>query len=106
AEIFTKLLSPFAPHLAEELWQIFGNKPSIADEEFPVYNEEFFKEDIFEYPVSFNGKLRFKIELSLSLEKEEIEAAVLNDKRTDRWLDGKKPKKIIIVHKRIVNVVV
>lgn len=106
AEIFTKLLSPFAPHLAEELWQIFGNKPSIAYEEFPVYNEDFLKEDTFEYPVSFNGKLRFKIELLLSLEKEEIEAAVLNDERAVRWLDGKKPKKIIIVQKRIVNVVV
>ncbi len=106
AEIFTKLLSPFAPHLAEELWEILGNKPSIANEEFPVYNEEFLKEDTFVYPVSFNGKLRFKIELSLSLEKEEIEKAVLNDKRAERWLDGKKPKKIIIVPKRIVNVVV
>ena len=106
AEIFTKLLSPFAPHLAEELWEILGNKPSIANEKFPVYNEEFLKEDTFGYPVSFNGKLRFKIELSLSLEKEEIEKAVLNDKRTERWLDGKKPEKIIIVPKRIVNVVV
>ena len=106
AEIFTKLLSPFAPHLAEELWEILGNKPSIANEEFPVYNEEFLKEDTFVYPVSFNGKLRFKIELSLSLEKEEIEKAVLNDKRAERWLDGKKPEKIIIVPKRIVNVVV
>lgn len=106
AETFAKLISPFAPHLAEELWQIFGNKPSIADEEFPVYNEEFIKEDTFEYPVSFNGKLRFKIELSLSLGKEEIEKAVLNDKRAERWLDGKKPGKIIIVPKRIVNVVV
>lgn len=106
AEIFTKLLSPFAPHLAEELWEILGNKPSIANEKFPVYNEEFLKEDTFVYPVSFNGKLRFKIELSLSLEKEEIEKAVLNDKRAERWLNGKKPKKIIIVPKRIVNVVV
>jgi len=56
AEIFTKLLSPFAPHLAEELWEMLGNKPSISKEEFPVYDEEFFKEDTFEYPVSFNGK--------------------------------------------------
>ena len=106
AETFAKLISPFAPHLAEELWEIFGNKPSIADEEFPVYNEEFFKEDTFEYPVSFNGKLRFKMAFSLSLEKEEIEEAVLNDERANRWLNGKKPKKIIIVHKRIINVVV
>ena len=106
AEIFTKLLSPFAPHLAEELWEVLGNEPSIANEKFPVYNEEFLKEDTFEYPVSFNGKLRFKIALSLSLEKEEIENVVLNDKRAERWLDGKKPKKIIIVPKRIVNVVV
>ena len=106
AEIFTKLLSPFAPHLAEELWEMLGNKPSISKEEFPVYDEKYFREDTFEYPVSFNGKLRFKTELSLSLEKEEIEAAVLNDKRAERWLDGKKPKKIIIVPKRIVNVVV
>jgi len=106
AEIFTKLLSPFAPHLAEELWEMLGNKPSISKEEFPVYDEKYFREDTFEYPVSFNGKLRFKTELSLSLEKEEIEAAVLNDKRAERWLDGKTPKKIIIVPKRIVNVVV
>ena len=106
AEIFAKLLSPFAPHLAEELWEVFGNEPSIAYEKFPVYNKEFLKEDTFEYPVSFNGKLRFKIELSVSLGKEEIEEAVLNDKKAERWLDGKKPKKIIVVSKRIVNVVV
>ncbi|MCD6566318.1 MAG: leucine--tRNA ligase [Bacteroidales bacterium] len=106
AEIFTKLLSPFAPHLAEELWEVLGNEPSIANEKFPAYSEEFLKEDTFEYPVSFNGKLRFKIELSISLGKEEIEEAVLNDKRAERWLDGKKPKKLIVVPKRIVNVVV
>ena len=104
--IFAKLLSPFAPHLAEELWEVLGNEPSIANEEFPLYNEEFLKENTFEYPVSFNGKLRFKIELPLSMGKEEIEKTVLNDKRAERWLEGKKLKKIIIVPKRIVNVVV
>jgi len=106
ASAFVRVLSPFAPHVAEELWEQLGHPPSVADAEFPAFNEEYLKEDRFEYPVSFNGKLRFKLELPVDMEEDRVREAVLNDERSARWLDGKKPKKIIVVHKRIINVVV
>ncbi|GAH11374.1 unnamed protein product, partial [marine sediment metagenome] len=97
---------PFAPHLAEELWKKLGYKPSISKEDFPVYDEKYLVEENWEYPVSFNGKLRFKITLPLDISDKEIEEAVVNDERTQKWLRGERPKKIIIVHKKIINVVV
>jgi len=106
AEIFAIILSPFAPHVAEELWEIHGNSPSIAEHSFPEFDEKYLVEDVFEYPVSFNGKLRFKIELPLDLSNEEIEKAVLEHETAQRWLDGKSPKKVIIVPGKIVNVVI
>jgi leucyl-tRNA synthetase len=106
AEIFIKILSPFAPHLSEELWNQFGNGNTLAYEPWPSVNEEYLKEDVFEYPVSFNGKLRFKIELSVSLEKEEIIRIVLADVRAKKWLGNKPPANIIVVPNRIVNIVV
>jgi len=103
--IFIKILSPFAPHLAEELWQIHGHDRSIAHEPWPEVNEELLKEDIIEYPVSFNGKLRFTIELPVNLDKDEITKRVLGDERAKKWLDTGTVVKIIVVPQRIVNIV-
>jgi leucyl-tRNA synthetase len=103
---FTKVLSPFAPHLAEELWNLLGNNKTIAYEQWPAVNEEYLKEDMFEYPVSFNGKMRFKIKLPVTMEKDEIIRNVLADERSVKWLGGKKPANIIVVPNRIVNIVI
>ncbi len=106
AGIFTRILSPFAPHVAEELWQMLGNNKTLAYEPWPEFNEEFLKEDNFNYPVSFNGKMRFNIELPVSLTKEEITEKVLSDERSKKWLGNDKPSNIIIVPNRIVNIVI
>jgi leucyl-tRNA synthetase len=100
------LLSPFAPHVAEEIWSSLGHKKSISTASYPEYVEEYTIEDSFEYPVSFNGKLRFKITLPLSISPEEAKAAVLADPMTERYLQGGTPKKIIVVPSKIINVVV
>lgn len=101
----TLLLSPYAPHLAEEMWQVLGNNESISHAQFPKFNAEFLVEDEKEYPVSFNGKVRFKIKLATTLSKEDIEKAVLESERTIQTLAGKEPKKIIIVPGKIINLV-
>jgi leucyl-tRNA synthetase len=103
--IFSKILSPFAPHLGEELWSLSGNKKTLAYEPWPEVNEEYLKESIFEYPVSFNGKMRFKIELPADMEKEEIIRNVLADERAKKWLETGTLTNIIVVPKRIVNIV-
>ena len=100
------LLSPFAPHIAEELWNKLGHKESISFAPFPVYNESHTIDDSYAYPVSFNGKMRFNIELSLSLTPAEIEKEVLAFDQTKKYLEGKQPKKVIVVPKKIVNIVV
>jgi leucyl-tRNA synthetase len=105
SDIFTRILSPFAPHIAEELWSRQGNKKSIAYVPWPVVNEDYLKEDLFEYPVSFNGKLRFKIELPVTMDKEEIIKVVLADERAKKWLEIGTLSNIIIVPNRIVNIV-
>jgi leucyl-tRNA synthetase len=106
AMTFAQILSPFAPHLAEELWEMYGNNNTITYETWPQVNESFLQEDVFEYPVSFNGKLRFKIELPASMPPKEVEKIVIEDERSKKWLGDKGPKKVIVVPKRIVNVVV
>ncbi|RUT78093.1 leucine--tRNA ligase [Ancylomarina longa] len=100
------LLAPFAPHIAEELWAKAGNTASITKTKFPEFQQRFIQEDTHEYPVSFNGKMRFKLNLSLNLSKEEIEQAALNCEQAQKWLDGKNPKKVIVVPKKIINIVV
>lgn len=106
-EPLTILLAPYAPHITEELWEKLGNKPgSLYEAPYPVFNPEYLIESDYEYPVSFNGRMRFKISLSLSLNTEEIQAAVLSNTETIKWLEGKSPKKIIIVPGKIVNVVI
>jgi leucyl-tRNA synthetase len=106
AESFILVLSPFAPHLAEELWNLSGNSNSVTSCDFPVADESFLKEDTYDYPVSFNGKLRFKILLSLDLKSDAVEKAVIADPQSGKWIEGKQIKKIIFVHGRIINVVV
>jgi len=103
---FAKILAPFAPHLAEELWSIYGHTKTLAYAPWPDVNEEFLREDVFEYPVSVNGKLRFKIELPVSMEKEEIARIVLADERAKKWLGTGTLSNIIVVPCRIVNIVI
>ena len=104
-EPMTILLSPFAPHIAEELWHCLGHNDSITYAAFPEYVEAYTVEDSFEYPVSFNGKMRFKINLSKSLSPKEVEAAVLADPNTARYLNGGAPRKVIVVPGKIINIV-
>ena len=100
------LISPYAPHFAEELWEKLGHNDSITRAPWPEFNEAFLKDTAFDYPVSFNGKMRFKLSLSAELTKEEVEKAVLEAPDTAKYLDGKAPKKVIVVPKRIVNIVI
>ncbi len=99
------LLSPYAPHIAEELWHQLGNQESVVYQPFPELDEKHLVESSHSYPVSFNGKLRFMMELPLSLSKEEIEKLVLESEQAQKYLDGSNPKKVIVVPKKIVNVV-
>ncbi len=102
-----KLISSYAPHICEELWEKLGNASgSISSAGFPVFNPDHLVENEYAYPVSFNGKMRFKIELPTNMSKDEIEKAVLEAEQSQKWLDGKTPKKMIVVPGKIVNVVV
>jgi leucyl-tRNA synthetase len=100
------VLSPYAPHIAEELWSMLGHNESITFAKLPVFNEAHLVENSFNYPVSFNGKMRFQLELPANLSVPEIEKEVMSREETQKWLEGKAPKKVIIVPKRIVNIVV
>jgi leucyl-tRNA synthetase len=100
------LVSSYAPHIAEELWSLLGNTGSVSMASFPEFNPEYLVENTFEYPVSFNGKTRFKLELPAGLSIPEIERAALEAKESEKWLQGKPPKKVIIVPKKIINIVV
>ncbi len=99
-------LSPYAPHITEELWHLLGHKESIVFEKFPEVNESYLVDDAFTYPISFNGKMRFNIELPATLTVPEIEKEVMGREEVQKYLEGKTPKKIIIVPKKIVNIVV
>lgn len=99
-------LSPYAPHITEELWKQLGHNESIAFAEFPEFNEAYLTDDSFNYPVSFNGKMRFNLELSATLSPQEIETAVMQHENTAKYLEGKQPKKVIVVPKKIVNIVI
>lgn len=100
------IISPYAPHIAEELWSKLGHTESISYAKFPELNESYVVESAFNYPVSFNGKTRFFQEYDLSLTKEQIENEVLTLEQTQKYLEGKTPKKIIVVHNKIVNIVI
>lgn len=104
-EPFVIILSPYAPHFAEELWRMLGNKESVTKASFPQWKEEYLVENEFEYPISINGKVKFKINLSLQLSKEEVEKNVMSSEELGKFMQGN-PKKIIVVPGRIVNIVV
>ncbi|PRX52237.1 leucine--tRNA ligase [Salegentibacter salegens] len=99
------LLAPYAPHISEELWSKLGNSESVVTAEYPVFEEKYLVESTKNYPVSFNGKMRFTMELPLDMAKEEIEKTVMADERTQKQLDGRAPKKVIVVPGKIVNIV-
>ena len=99
------LVSPYAPHISEELWSLLGHNQSIEFAPFPELNENYLVEDEFEYPVSFNGRMKFKLKLSAGMEVKEIEEIALKDDRVINQLGGNSPKKIIIVPKKIINIV-
>lgn len=99
------LLSPFTPHICEELWSILGHKESISFATMPEYKAEYTIEQSFTYPVSFNGKLRYKIELPKNLRTEQIEKIVRENENTEKYLGGKAIKKVIVVPDKIINVV-
>lgn len=100
------VLSSYAPHITEELWKQLGHTESITYAPFPEYKEEYLVDDSFSYPISFNGKVRFNVELATSLTPQEVEKIVLEHENMAKYLDGKQPKKVIVVPKRIVNIVV
>ncbi|MFA9389135.1 MAG: leucine--tRNA ligase [Prolixibacteraceae bacterium] len=106
AETFAKVLAPYAPHIAEELWSIYGNEGAICQQNWPELNESYLVEDSIEYPVSFNGKMRFKLELPADLPVKEVEQAAISNELASKWLDGKQIVKIIVVPKKIINIVV
>lgn len=107
-EVLEKLviaLSPFAPHITEELWEAMGHKTSVFDAEWPLHEEKYLKDDSFKYAVAFNGKARFTMEFAADASKDAIEKEVLADERTQKWVDGRQIRKVIVVPKKIVNIV-
>ena len=99
------LLAPFAPHIAEELYHALGNSGTVCDAVFPICNEEYLKESAVKYPISFNGKVRFTLELPADMSKEDVEKVAMSNEQTEKHLEGKTPKKVIVVQGKIVNVV-
>ena len=105
-EPLTVMISPYAPHIAEELWHLLGNETSVVNATFPVYDESKTVENSFNYPISFNGKMRFNMELPVTMGADEVQAAVLAAPESAKWLEGKQVRKVIFVPKKIVNNVV
>ncbi|MDQ3112087.1 MAG: class I tRNA ligase family protein [Bacteroidota bacterium] len=99
-------LSPFAPHISEELWEVLGNKESVTKASFPTIDEKYLTDNSFAYPVQINGKVRFNFTASVQLTPAEVEKEILSSEEAIKWLEGKTPKKVIVVPKRIVNIVV
>jgi leucyl-tRNA synthetase len=99
------LISPYAPHIAEELWSQLGNSESISTAAFPEFEASHLVESSKNYPISFNGKMRFTLELPMDMSKDDIEAAVMSNEKTIAQLDGRIPKKVIVVPGKIVNIV-
>ena len=99
------LISPYAPHIGEEFWNKLGNSESVSTASFPIFESKYLVESNKEYPISFNGKMRFTMELPLDLNRDEIETAVMAHEKTNQYLEGRTPKKVIIVPGKIVNIV-
>ena len=100
------LIAPFAPHIAEELWHTLGHTTSVCDAKYPEVCAEYLVENSHEYPVSINGKMRFKKEFPLDMSNDEITAAVLADPAAQKWTEGRAPKKVIVVKGKIINIVI
>lgn len=100
------VLAPFAPHIAEELWHALGKETTICDATWPEYNEEYLKENSVTYAISFNGKTRYNLELPADMGKEEVEKTALANENSAKWMEGKTPKKVIVVPGKIVNIVI
>jgi leucyl-tRNA synthetase len=98
-------LAPYAPHIAEELWSGLGNEDTVFNATFPAYDEQYLKEESFEYPISINGKVRTKMNFALDMPQTDIEKMVLASEIVTKWTEGKVPKRVIVVPGRIVNVV-
>ncbi|MDB4334903.1 leucine--tRNA ligase [bacterium] len=105
-EPLTILLASFAPHLSEELWSILGNKTTVCDAQWPEFVAAHLVEANFSYPVSFNGKMRFMLDLPVDMSKEDIEKSALADPNAQKWVEGKTVRKVIVVPKKIINIVV
>lgn len=105
-EVVTRLIAPFAPHIAEEFWHRLGETGSVADAAWPAYDPQALVEDTVKYPVSFNGKTRFMMDAPADASKEEVEKMALSDAAAEKWLAGKTPRKVIVVPGKIVNIVV
>ena len=100
------LLSPYAPHISEEIWSALGHEEGISHIDFPDFDEKFLKEDTFSYPVSFNGKMRFKLELPADMPVSEVQKVAVDAEEAQKWIEGKIVRKVIVVPKRIINIVV
>ena len=100
------VLAPFAPHIAEELWHVLGETGSVCDAQWPAFNEEHLKEDSVNYAISFNGKTRFNLAVPAGTSKEDVEKMALEHENSEKWLEGKTPKKVIVVPNKIVNIVI
>ena len=105
-DIITRLIAPFAPHIAEEFHHRLGHEGSVVDAAWPEFDPKAVAEDTVKYPVSFNGKMRYTIEVPAGASKDDVQAAALADSGAAKWLDGKTPKQIIIAPGKIVNIVV
>ena len=105
-EPLTILLAPFAPHIAEELYHVLGNNSTVCDAQFPVCNEDYLVENSVKYPISFNGKVRFMLELPADMSREDVEKTAMSNEQTAKYLEGKTPKKVIVVPGKIVNIVI
>ena len=105
-ELITRVLAPFAPHMAEEFYHRLGHEGSVADAQWPGYDESALAESTVKYPVSFNGKMRYTIDAPADASKEEVEKLALSAEGAAKWLDGKQPKKVIVVPGKIVNIVI
>ena len=99
-------LAPFAPHVCEELHELLGGEGSVCDAQWPAWNEEYLKEDSVTYSISFNGKTRFTLDLAADMDNATIEQTVLANENTQKYIDGKTIRKVIVVPKKIVNIVI
>jgi leucyl-tRNA synthetase len=100
------LLTPYAPHISQELWSLLGNSGYIIDAPYPVFEEKYIRESVKEYPVSINGKVRTNVNISLDASQPEVEAMILSNEVVLKWLEGKAHKRIIFVKGKMINVVV